>query len=289
MKVKGACIYIIRNKINNKLYIGYSTNYKRRKKDHFDPKYWKYQPNTYLYKAMKKYGRHNFHIFVIEDKLTKENALKLEAYYIKYFKQLGYVLYNLTKGGEGCGNPLNNEFEKQCPDCKIVKKHNEFDKNYNLPYKVATYCKLCTRKQKFIKIRGVNEYVFKGFELNTDTEKYCPQCKLILKNNLFHKDSSKSSGKDGICKKCKRENRKRKRSLIPIENYKHKGKYLNTKLEKYCPKCETVKNRKLFNKNRSSTDGLNGYCKACTLMIKQQSRKLAKLQKKLNIIIYLIY
>jgi group I intron endonuclease len=275
------CIYIVRNKKNGKIYVGYSSNYKRRKKDHFNPKYWIDQPNKYLYRSMEKHGTSNFHMFIIENKIkTKQEALKLEVDYIKKYKLLGYQLYNVTKGGEGGGNPLNNEFEKQCPDCKLVKLHEQFDKSCHGYFGVAVYCKDCTRKQRFIKVRGVNEYKFKGFELNTDTERYCSQCKTIKLNDEFHKDSSKTSGIDGVCKECKSE--KMKSEYIPIgkENHKQIGVRLNTETEKYCPHCETLKSRELFGENC-------GWCMKCKNAHRDQwrikKREEKQLLKNLNI------
>lgn len=44
----------------------------------------------------------------------------------------------------------------------------------------------------------------------------------------------------------------------------YKGKNLNTDTHKYCPKCDSLKQRIEYNKNKKRNDGLDSYCKICS-------------------------
>ena len=66
-------IYLIRNKVNNKVYIGQSIDIKRRIKEHIrsaqPEKYNKKSErdsNTPIHRAMQKYGIDNFEIQILE-------------------------------------------------------------------------------------------------------------------------------------------------------------------------------------------------------------------------------
>lgn len=94
-------IYKITNKINNKVYIGFSNNVARRWNEHIKGavvnKY-----NYPLHKAIRKYGEFNFTIEVIlESKDGKYLLEEMEPYFIKKYDSFGKNGYNLTEGGEG--------------------------------------------------------------------------------------------------------------------------------------------------------------------------------------------
>lgn len=91
-------IYIIQNKVNNKIYIGKSSNFSKRIKKHLrDSK----KSSRYLYQAIRKYSWSNFNSFVLED-VEDARIDEAEKFWIEYFrswdKEFGY---NLTFGGEG--------------------------------------------------------------------------------------------------------------------------------------------------------------------------------------------
>ena len=95
-------IYKITNKLNNKCYIGKSSNIEERWKYHklrcFDEKEW----NKPLYRAFRKYGVENFSFEIIEElnDYEKESNLK-EQYWIQYYNCYGDNGYNATLGGDG--------------------------------------------------------------------------------------------------------------------------------------------------------------------------------------------
>lgn len=95
------CIYKIRNKINEKVYIGLTKNYVNRIKNHRRAMNFSRNKFHPLYKSIKKHGLNNFEFSIIESNLTKEQAIEKEIYYIKeYYSQNLEFGYNLRGGGE---------------------------------------------------------------------------------------------------------------------------------------------------------------------------------------------
>lgn len=91
-------IYIYKNKINNKIYIGQTKdNLIERAGLHGQ----KYKGCRHFYRAIQKYGWENFIGEILEDNLTCQQANIREKYWIKFFdatnKDKGY---NLTSGGD---------------------------------------------------------------------------------------------------------------------------------------------------------------------------------------------
>lgn len=99
--MKNKCgIYKIINNINNKIYIGQSINIPQRIRIHFSTK----SKNTPLYNAIKKYGKENFIVEIIEY-CDKELLNSKEQLYIKQYNCMVPYGYNLTSGG-GSGHRL---------------------------------------------------------------------------------------------------------------------------------------------------------------------------------------
>lgn len=102
-------IYMHKNKINNKVYIG-QTKCK-------DPnKRWRngtHYKNTYFGNAIKKYGWNNFEHIILESGIKSlDEANQKEQYYIKkYNSNQSQYGYNLTSGGNNF--KLNEEMRKQ--------------------------------------------------------------------------------------------------------------------------------------------------------------------------------
>lgn len=90
-------IYKIWNEVNDKLYIGQtSQNPQKRWTCHKSDSQ---NGTTHLYKAMRKYGIEKFHISIIEEVLD-EQLNEREEYWIHYYNSYNNG-YNLTLGGEG--------------------------------------------------------------------------------------------------------------------------------------------------------------------------------------------
>ena len=95
----GYRIYIIRNEVNGKVYVGITNNIKRRWIQH------KHRANKgcdyHLYNAINKYGIDNFIIKEIDRTNSLHKAYRKEQFWIKYYNSFKGKGYNLTEGGEG--------------------------------------------------------------------------------------------------------------------------------------------------------------------------------------------
>ena len=101
-------IYLHKNKINNKIYIG-QTCQKPEKRWDYGCGYKRH--NLHFYNAIKKYGWNNFEHIILEDCLSLEQANEREQYWIKYYnsnqEEKGY---NLTAGGDGSRGLVMSSF-----------------------------------------------------------------------------------------------------------------------------------------------------------------------------------
>lgn len=92
-------IYIIRNKINNKVYIGQSKNAYRRFTAHKTAaKTGHYKNRSLLYEAMQKYGIDKFFMEIIEKQIVNYN--EREQYWIQQYNSIVPNGYNILPGGE---------------------------------------------------------------------------------------------------------------------------------------------------------------------------------------------
>lgn len=94
-------IYIIKNKINDKVYIGQTNHtledrWKYHKKASKDKNKTKYK----IYKAINKYGIDNFYCEVVEENISSEILDDKEVFYIKLYDSFNNG-YNSTPGGKG--------------------------------------------------------------------------------------------------------------------------------------------------------------------------------------------
>jgi len=132
-------IYVIKNTINNKIYIGQTSKnlYIRFKQHKRDCE--KNFHNMLIHKAMNKYGTENFLIRPVDIikcvTLTdfKKELNKLEMYYINIFKTTNKDIgYNLTNGGGGCtGRILSETTKKKISDSKIGEKNPMYGKKWS--------------------------------------------------------------------------------------------------------------------------------------------------------------
>lgn len=89
-------IYSYKNKINGKRYIGQTINPQQRKKAHIlDSTH----IDTKFYRAVRKYGWHNFDYEVLAENDNREELDRLEADYIQSFNSIKDG-YNIRSGGE---------------------------------------------------------------------------------------------------------------------------------------------------------------------------------------------
>ena len=111
-------IYKITNIINGKSYIGQTIqNVKERFYQHCATKCSKAVSNMAIHRAIKKYGKSNFTVEVIEE-IDSANLNDRERYWIKYYNSYNNG-YNSTKGGQdGCKPFKDLDVES------IIKEYN---------------------------------------------------------------------------------------------------------------------------------------------------------------------
>ena len=129
-------IYMIKNNINNKVYIGQSSDIKKRWKKHIEDLNNKNHHNYHLQGAWDKYGSSNFE-FVILEICDKSELDKKEEFYIKKYNSLKNG-YNLDNGGSGCVGYKHSKEEIN----KMRLSHDpvaviQFDINFN---KINEFC-----------------------------------------------------------------------------------------------------------------------------------------------------
>ncbi len=103
-------IYKFKNKINNKIYIGQTTNSVRtRVMEHMtSSRPWTKARKGYFQRALHKYGFENFEFTILEQCQNSEDLDIREVYWIGYYKSDDKVYgYNMTPGG---GGNKNKEF-----------------------------------------------------------------------------------------------------------------------------------------------------------------------------------
>lgn len=94
-------IYIIRNTVNNKVYIGQTCqSVKERFCQHLKPSTSKQRGSYKIYNAMKKYGRDKFYVETLESGISESEIDQKEIEYIEKFNSFENG-YNSTPGGDG--------------------------------------------------------------------------------------------------------------------------------------------------------------------------------------------
>ena len=97
-------IYIIKNKINNKVYIGQADYAWKRWGSHLRDSHSK--PKILIDKAIKKYGEENFWYELLESQIQNYN--EREIFWIKKYNSQVPNGYNVAPGGNGVGAGINH-------------------------------------------------------------------------------------------------------------------------------------------------------------------------------------
>ena len=123
-------IYMLKNKINDKIYIGKTNNLYKRLSSHKNDR----RCITHLTKAIDKYGFYNFECIVLEENIEKKDIRKKEIFYIKEFNSYESNNYNSTPGGEGMESGKDHPLYGRKRSKKIRDKISR-TKKLNHPYK----------------------------------------------------------------------------------------------------------------------------------------------------------
>ena len=144
------CIYIHKNKINGKIYVGQTCQNPPEER-------WKmgegYKTCTKFYRAIQKYGWSNFEHIILETELTLEEANQKEAYYIKLYDSYKKG-YNSSLGGKNA--PKTEEWKKKIGESNIGKHDVRGEKNPMYGKHMTEEAKNKSRqKQKHFKVRCI--------------------------------------------------------------------------------------------------------------------------------------
>lgn len=104
-----AYVYMIKNKINNKMYIGSSVNYKRRWSQHKWYLNNGNHANKHLQNAWNKYGKENF-VFKVIEECKDELQFEREQYYIDRYNPFSPNGYNISANA-GIGIICEKEYK----------------------------------------------------------------------------------------------------------------------------------------------------------------------------------
>lgn len=102
-------IYIIKNSVNHKVYIGQAKNAAERWLSHiYNAKYEakNHKDKQLLHKAMNKYGVDKFHYEILEYQIS--NYDEREQYWIREYKSIAPNGYNVLSGGSGNGTGIES-------------------------------------------------------------------------------------------------------------------------------------------------------------------------------------
>lgn len=137
--IENGKIYKYTNLINGMIYIGQT-------KQTLEQRDYKHQTqlkdNSYFHRAIKKYGRENFSLELIEDNIPFNKLDEKEKYYIDYFESF-YTTgkgYNLTQGGQW-GSATQKLTIKQAEEIKEkIKNTKKSFIEIGQEYNVTLYC-----------------------------------------------------------------------------------------------------------------------------------------------------
>jgi hypothetical protein len=107
-------IYILKDELGRAFYVGKTVSPNKRFKRHLaNVRYgWHYPVHNKLRKVILAKGDSDEIYEIIESNILPENADEREMFYIKFYKENGYELKNLTDGGEG-GKGFTPEINKR--------------------------------------------------------------------------------------------------------------------------------------------------------------------------------
>lgn len=124
-------IYVIKNKINNKMYIGQSIHIESRWKEHINHLNSHNHNNKHLNCSWNKYHQNNFDFIIIAKCKTSELDF-LERLFIKLYKTTNPKYgYNKTNGGKDINGENNPNYERDCSgknNSFYGKKHSQKSK-----------------------------------------------------------------------------------------------------------------------------------------------------------------
>lgn len=145
-------IYKIKNKINNKVYIGQTIQ-------EIDIRFYEHiksskreKNNTVLYKAMRKYGIHSFEISIVDIADNKKVLNEKEKYWIRHYNAMIPNGYNMTEGGYG-GDLSKYRKDYSCSE-KTKQKLREINLGKIIPIEIREKISNALKGKNLGKRRG---------------------------------------------------------------------------------------------------------------------------------------
>ena len=120
--MKNGIIYYIKNTENQKMYIGQTTNFKKRKKVHKRSLKYGYHHNFYLQNSWDKYGEDKFEFGILKKDISISKLNEKEKYFIKLYNTFGSEGFNLTDGGKN-QKKMSEKTIKKMSEASINKYH----------------------------------------------------------------------------------------------------------------------------------------------------------------------
>lgn len=93
-------IYLMKNKINNKVYIGQTVERKIWDRIRGHLKGDRKNDNIPFHNALRKYGYKGFDMTILDYARDKKELNFKEKYWVAWFKSHGYIVYNVLQGGQ---------------------------------------------------------------------------------------------------------------------------------------------------------------------------------------------
>lgn len=112
-------VYKVENTINDKIYIG-----KKKSSVFLGNRY--LGSGKYIKDAVNKYGSDKFRVILLEWCTDKECLNNREIYWISYYRDNGFKLYNVTNGGDGGNTFLYLSTDDRRLRCQNISKNSYF-------------------------------------------------------------------------------------------------------------------------------------------------------------------
>lgn len=155
-------IYKITNLINNKIYIGKDVS--------CDNSY--YGSGVFIKQSINKHGKENFTKEIIDVCDNHDDLCIKEKFWISYYKENGFVLYNITEGGDGgdtwSNNPNFNSLKEKYYK-PIIIDDVEYE---SISLASRTLCLERSLIRSRLKSYNFKNYLYKDNDINIKNEKF---------------------------------------------------------------------------------------------------------------------
>lgn len=150
---------MVTNTITNKCYIGYSSDWKSRRRTH-KLNALQEQRNYVFYNSIRKHGFENFVWSILYQSKDKEHTLFMEQYFIEQHNTLHPNGYNMKEGGSG-GNLSDDAKRKLSKSRKGIKFTDKHKRKLSESHKGLKHSDE-TRKKMSQSMMGVHQGNKKG-------------------------------------------------------------------------------------------------------------------------------